>query len=72
MKLIAVYEDIYMFVDDDVNEPTIDTKCITYNAKTERTSPRIAIGSWTGRMGPWREPTKEELKKDWSFVEKEA
>lgn len=64
MKLYAVYADsMYMFIDNNIENPTQKDKCKVYNATTDVTAPELCIGSWAARMGPWRFPTDEEKRK---------
>lgn len=69
MKLIAVSDNLYMFVGDKEKPPYEKQKCLVYDtlAGKVRMQP-MPVGSWTARVFPWREPTKEELAQDWSFV----
>lgn len=65
VKLIAVSDDRYMFVKLGEAPPYSEQKCVVYNSTTDEVSPPIAVGSWTARIFDWRDPTEDELKKDW-------
>lgn len=60
-KLALVYEDMYMFVDESVEQITEETKCVVFNKSTQVWAPELLAGSWACRMGPWEEPTEAQL-----------
>ena len=65
-KLIAVCDDQYMFVRKGEAPPYEMQQCVVYRASDGTVSPPVPVGSWTARVFPWRDPTKEELTRDWT------
>lgn len=69
IKLIGVHDDLYMFVKKGEAPPYFKQKCIVYDQSTDTISPQVPVGSWTARVSPWRDATKEERHRDWEKVE---
>lgn len=62
-RLAYVHDNaLFMFVDSSVRQVTEETKCKVYNADLREWAPEMRAGSWACRMGPWEEPTTEQLK----------
>ena len=70
MVLVAVCDNsMFMYADKALDKLDIYDKCIVYNKDLEQFAPKICMGSWTDRTGPWEPPTPEQIEeaKQWEL-----